>query len=90
MTAKLTPKLKGSFGTGFPLYIKTTTPTVTVVMILSVQERISQAHESALNFARRERGLEGNAFVWKIDAIFFRKKGSDVSLCLYVEFSARL
>ena len=50
--------------------MKTTTPTIIVVMILRVQERISQVHESMFHFARRDHGLEGNAFVSKIAAIF--------------------
>lgn len=50
--------------------MKTTTATVTVAMILRMQERISQAHESTLHLARRRYGLEGNGFVLTVDTIF--------------------
>ena len=57
--------------------MKITRPTVTVVRILSVQERISQVHESVFHLARREYGLGGNDFASRIDAILSKKKSSN-------------
>ena len=77
--------LLGNPGTGFPSYMKITTPTMTVVIILRVQERISQAHESVFHFARRENGLEGNDFASGIDAMFSKRRS-----CPRIEVNDRL
>lgn len=52
--------------------MKTTMATIIVAIILIVQERISQAHESVDHLAGRE-GLEDSGFAPRIDAICSKK-----------------